>query len=93
MNNFRYVLLTAAKDEEACIGEVIQAVLRQTVRPLAWFIMDDGSTDQTAAIIKQYAAGNSFIHFQSGDSRERALFRFPVQGHQRGLRFGAVAGI
>lgn len=74
MNNFRYVLLTAAKDEEACIGEVIQAVLRQTVRPLAWFIMDDGSTDQTAAIIKQYAAGNSFIHLQSGDPRSGRCF-------------------
>jgi hypothetical protein len=74
MNNFQYVLLTAAKDEEACMGEVIQAVLRQTARPLAWFIMDDGSTDRTAAIIKQFAAEHPFIHLQSADSRSGRCF-------------------
>ena len=61
MNHFQYVLLTAAKDEEACIAEVIQAVLRQTVRPSAWFIVDDGSTDRTATIIKHFAAAYPFI--------------------------------
>jgi glycosyltransferase involved in cell wall biosynthesis len=64
-----YVLLTAARDEEACIGEIIQSVLRQTVRPVAWFIMDDGSTDRTASIVRQFAAEHPFIHLQSADSR------------------------
>jgi len=67
--NFKYVLLTAAKDEEACIEDIIRSVLRQTVRPLAWFIMDDGSTDQTASIIKRYADEHPFIHLQSAGSR------------------------
>lgn len=74
MNGFQYILLTAAKDEEACIGEVIQAVLRQTVRPLAWFIMDDGSTDRTASIVKQFAAEHPFIHLQSASSRSGRCF-------------------
>jgi poly-beta-1,6-N-acetyl-D-glucosamine synthase len=65
----RYVLLTAAKDEEASIGNVIQAVLRQTIRPVAWFIMDDGSSDQTAAIIAKFAAENPFIRLQSAGAR------------------------
>jgi poly-beta-1,6-N-acetyl-D-glucosamine synthase len=65
----RYILLTAAKDEQASIGDIIQAVLRQTVRPVAWFIMDDGSTDQTAAIISRYAAGHPFIHLQLAGAR------------------------
>ena len=67
--NSNYVLITAAKDEEACIGEVIEYVLKQTIRPVAWFIMDDGSTDQTAAIVSQFAAGHPFIHLQSASSR------------------------
>jgi poly-beta-1,6-N-acetyl-D-glucosamine synthase len=64
-----FVLLTAAKDEEAYIGEVIQYVLQQTVKPLAWFIMDDGSSDRTASIIEGFAANNPFIHLQSAGSR------------------------
>lgn len=74
MNNLRYILLTAAKDEEACLGEVIEAVLRQTVRPLAWFIMDDGSTDRTATIVRKFAAEHPFIHLQSGDPRSGRCF-------------------
>jgi poly-beta-1,6-N-acetyl-D-glucosamine synthase len=72
--SFRYILLTAARDEEACIGEVIKFVLRQTVRPLAWFIMDDGSTDRTASIVKHFATDHPFIHLQSAGSREGRNF-------------------
>jgi glycosyltransferase involved in cell wall biosynthesis len=68
MNN-RYVLITAAKDEESCIGEVIQFVLRQTVLPLAWFIMDDGSSDRTVSIIERFAADHPFIRLQSARAR------------------------
>jgi glycosyltransferase involved in cell wall biosynthesis len=68
MNN-RYILLTAAKDEEAYIGEILQSVVRQTVLPVAWFIMDDGSTDQTAAIVEGFAAKHSFIHLESARAR------------------------
>jgi biofilm PGA synthesis N-glycosyltransferase PgaC len=68
MNN-RFILITAAKDEESCIGEVIQFVLRQTILPLAWFIMDDGSTDRTAAIVESFAAKHTFIRLQTARSR------------------------
>jgi glycosyltransferase involved in cell wall biosynthesis len=67
--NGQYVLITAAKDEEACIAEVIQSVLNQTVRPLAWFIMDDGSSDRTASIVRQFAAEHPFIRLQSASAR------------------------
>jgi poly-beta-1,6-N-acetyl-D-glucosamine synthase len=67
--NRRYVLLTAAKDEEAYIGEVVSHILRQTVRPLAWFIVDDGSSDRTASIIESFAAEYPFIHLQSSRCR------------------------
>lgn len=72
--NTRYVLLTAAKDEEACIGEVIQLVVRQTVLPMAWFIMDDGSSDQTAAIVQSFAAKYPFIRLESSGSRSGRNF-------------------
>jgi glycosyltransferase involved in cell wall biosynthesis len=70
----RYVLLTAAKNEAACIGEVIQLVVRQTVLPMVWIIVDDGSSDQTAAIVESFASKFPFIRLQSSGSREGRNF-------------------
>ena len=67
--NSKYVLITAAKDEEDCIAEVIQLVLRQTLLPITWLIMDDGSSDQTAEIIEGFARDHSFIQIYSAGSR------------------------
>ncbi len=70
----RYILLTAAKNEEAYIAKTIESVLRQSVLPVAWFIMDDGSTDQTAKIIESFAAKHPFIRLNSAGSREGRNF-------------------
>jgi poly-beta-1,6-N-acetyl-D-glucosamine synthase len=70
----QYILLTAAKNEADYIGEAIQSVLRQSVHPLAWFIVDDGSTDQTARIIERFAAQHSFLRLlSSGGGSERSF--------------------
>jgi glycosyltransferase involved in cell wall biosynthesis len=69
-----YVLLTAAKDEEAYIGDVINHVIHQTVRPRAWFIIDDGSLDRTTAIVTKFAADYPFIHLQSAAARQGRSF-------------------
>lgn len=60
----RYVLLTAAKNEEAYIGQAIKSVVRQTVPPLAWFIVDDGSTDRTAQIVRDFARAYRYIRLK-----------------------------
>ena len=65
----RYVLITAAKDEEACIGDVISYVVRQTIKPVAWFIVDDGSSDRTVSIIQSFAEKHPFIHLHSAGSQ------------------------
>lgn len=67
--NSRYVLLTAAKDEQACISEVIEFVLRQSVLPKVWHIVDDGSSDRTAAIVKGYASTHPFIRLHGSGAR------------------------
>ena len=61
----RYILLTAAKNEERDIGAALQSVVRQSILPVAWFIVDDGSTDRTAHIIKEYAEKHPFIRLRS----------------------------
>ena len=51
-----YVLLTAAHNEEAFIEKTIASVLAQTVLPLRWVIVSDGSTDKTAEIEERYGS-------------------------------------
>lgn len=57
----RYVLLTAAYNEESFIARTIASVVAQTVLPARWIIVSDGSTDRTDEIVRQYAAQHDFI--------------------------------
>jgi glycosyltransferase involved in cell wall biosynthesis len=50
-----YCIITPVRDEEEFIGGTIEAVAAQTIRPAEWIIVDDGSTDQTSAIVERYA--------------------------------------
>lgn len=52
--NLRYVLITAAKNEAQFIELTIKSVLSQSVLPLKWVIVNDGSTDETEQIVKKY---------------------------------------
>ena len=49
-----YVLITAARNEEAVIRATLESVAAQTQLPQRWVVMDDGSTDRTAAIVEEY---------------------------------------
>lgn len=57
----KYVLVTAAYNEEAYIERTIQSVATQTVLPERWAIVSDGSTDRTDEIVNNYAARYPFI--------------------------------
>jgi glycosyltransferase involved in cell wall biosynthesis len=70
----RFVLLTAAKNEEQYIGHAIRSVIRQTIHPVAWFIVDDGSTDHTGKIIREYSTANPFIQLVNRVSGQERSF-------------------
>lgn len=55
VQNVKYVIVTAARDEEEHIEATINSVTRQTIQPVKWVIVDDGSTDNTGSIIDQCA--------------------------------------
>jgi poly-beta-1,6-N-acetyl-D-glucosamine synthase len=61
MTNYSYVLITPARNEDAFIEKTIQAVISQTVLPLKWIIVSDGSTDRTDAIVENYLKKNLFM--------------------------------
>ena len=54
LGHMRYVLITPARNEERFIENTIQSVIRQTVLPATWVIVNDGSTDATASIASRY---------------------------------------
>src|ERR1017187_8419322 len=57
----RFVLASAAYNEDKYIEKLMQSVVNGTRRPLRWVIVSDGSTDRTDEIVKQYAARYEFI--------------------------------
>lgn len=57
----RYVVITPVRDEEKYIEKTLECVLRQTVRPAEWVIVNDGSSDRTGAILDKYAAQHEWI--------------------------------
>lgn len=57
----KYIVITPARDEEAYLAKTIQSMLRQTILPTEWIIVNDGSTDKTGEIVDEYAAQHSWI--------------------------------
>jgi glycosyltransferase involved in cell wall biosynthesis len=56
-----YVVITPAHNEQDFIERTLDSMVVQTVRPLKWVIVDDGSTDGTAEVVARYAARFKFI--------------------------------
>jgi glycosyltransferase involved in cell wall biosynthesis len=72
--SLRCVLVTPARNEEAFLGATIEAVVAQTVRPLRWVIVSDGSTDGTDALIAKAAAQHDWIEpLRMPDRRDRSF--------------------
>ncbi len=58
-----YALITAAKNEEKYIEKTISSVMNQTILPVCWVIVSDGSTDRTDEIVTTFAQKEGFIEF------------------------------
>lgn len=61
-NEIKYVIITSAYNEEKNIEETIKSVVKQTIQPIKWVIINDGSIDTTQQIIEKYAVKHEFIH-------------------------------
>lgn len=69
-----YILITAARNEAEFIELTIRSVVHQTVRPLHWLIVSDGSTDGTDEIVGRYAAQYPWIELLRMPERQERNF-------------------
>jgi poly-beta-1,6-N-acetyl-D-glucosamine synthase len=56
-----YIVITPARNEGSHIAQTIKSVASQTIRPMKWIIVNDGSTDDTITIIDKAAQEHSWI--------------------------------
>lgn len=57
----KYVIITPVRNEEKYLEKTIQSVIKQRIKPAEWIIVNDGSTDGTAAIIQKYVVQYGWI--------------------------------
>lgn len=57
----RLLLITPARDEAAHLERTIRAVAAQTQPPDLWLVVDDGSSDETPAILRRLAGEVPFL--------------------------------
>lgn len=51
----RYLLITPCRDEAKYARRTLDSIVRQSILPSLWIIVDDGSKDETPVILKEYA--------------------------------------
>ena len=67
----RYVLISPCRDESAYMRQTLDTVIAQSIRPTKWIIVDDGSTDETPKILKEYQARHDWIEIITRRDRGR----------------------
>jgi glycosyltransferase involved in cell wall biosynthesis len=59
--SIRYVVITPVRDEEKYLPLTIESMVRQTILPAEWIIVDDGSKDSTGKIADEAATRYPWI--------------------------------
>ena len=86
MGTESYVLVSACRNECGYIDGLIEAVSSQTVRPVRWIIVDDGSTDSTAARAEAQVKNVPFLQVVKMSSERSRSFASQVYAAQHGYQ-------
>ena len=96
----RYLLISPCRDETQYLRRTLDSVAAQSVPPALWVVIDDGSTDETPAILEEYARRLPYLRVirrtdrggrQVGPGVIEALLRRPGEGVPGGLRLPVQA--
>ncbi len=81
-----YALITPCRNEQDYMRRTLDSVVAQTVTPAVWVIVDDGSTDDTNAILQDYAGKHDWIKvYTKPDRGHRAVGPGVVEAFYFGL--------
>lgn len=95
----RYVLVTPARNEAAYIEKTIESVVAQTILPLRWVIVSDGSTDGTDEVVRKFMSKHDWIDLVSLPHRAERNFAGKVtafnagQARLAGLKYEVIANL
>lgn len=64
----QYIIITPAKDEREFIEHTLRTVCAQTLIAKEWIIVNDGSTDNTAEIVRGYVQKHPWIKLINNDT-------------------------
>jgi poly-beta-1,6-N-acetyl-D-glucosamine synthase len=80
----KYVIITPARNEAQFIELTVKSVIAQTIRPMRWVIVSDGSTDDTDEIVTRYIPGNPWIELLRMPGRAERHFAGKVYAFNAG---------
>ena len=83
-DHLAYILITPARNEAAYIKLTLESMARQTVPPIKWVIVSDGSTDGTDELVKKYAAKHKWIELVRMPERKERNFAGKVHAFNVG---------
>ena len=95
----KYVIVTPARNEARFIELTLRSVVSQTVLPLKWVIVSDGSSDGTDEIVSRYAAQHAWIELVRMPERTERHFAGKVMAFNAGrerlgrLQFEVIASL
>jgi glycosyltransferase involved in cell wall biosynthesis len=81
-----YILITPARNEADYIELTLKSVVAQTVKPLKWIIVNDGSSDNTGEIVSGYAAIYPWIDLVQMPTRTERHFGGKAEAVNSGLK-------
>ena len=87
MEKYNYVIVTPCKNEENNLLNLFNSLLNQTVRPILWVIVDDGSTDATPHIINGIKKENDWILSIRLESKKRDIGKHVYYVYNTGFKF------
>src|SRR5437016_13266050 len=79
-----YVVITPARNEVQFIELTLKSLIVQTLLPLKWVIVSDGSTDGTDDLVLRFAAEHSWIELVRMPERKERHFAGKVLAFNAG---------
>ena len=57
----RYIVISPVRNESQYLEKTIRSLWDQTIRPVQWILVNDGSSDRTDEIIEHWASKHPWI--------------------------------